>query len=700
MEQKDLLIKSFLCYSTISIEKEPLSGHRVKCMASERDRLEERARELRRIIEYHNYRYYVLDSPEISDGQYDELMRELLEIEERYPDLVTEDSPTRRVGAGPLKEFPPMEHRIPLLSMDNVMNSQELEAFHERVTRALGTANVTYCCEAKFDGLAVELVYESGSLVRAGTRGDGWVGEDVTANIRTIRSVPLRLRTDEPPGLLEVRGEVVMYKKDFQELNSRRMESGEDPFANPRNAAAGSLRQLDPAVTASRPLVFYAYGVAEGGQLGVDSQYEALDRIKSLGFRVNPDATLCKSLDEVVQFASCMEVRREKIPYEIDGVVVKVDSLHQQGLLGVRARSPRWAVAFKFPPTQVNTRLVKIALQVGRTGVVTPVAELDPVRIGGVTVSRATLHNEDEIRRKDIREGDTVIVQRAGDVIPEVVAPVLSLRPRDSVSFVMPHHCPVCGSSLVKDGAVHRCTNMSCPAVVKGRIHHFASKEAMDIEGLGRRIVQQLVDKGLVRDVSDLYRLTKDDLMTLEGFAEQSSSNLYAAIDVSRVRPLDRFIFALGIPHVGSVAARDLAAGFSSLDEFMSASRERLTSVQGIGDETADAILSFFDTPQNVEVIRRLQERGVRPGAVIPSAAPESPLKGKTICFTGTLSSMTRSQAQARARNLGARVVEGVSRNLDYLVVGRDPGSKADRAASLGVTVLGEDEFLAMTREA
>jgi len=593
-----------------------------------------------------------------------------------------------------------MEHRIPLLSMDNVMNSQELEAFHERVTRALGTANVTYCCEAKFDGLAVELVYESGSLVRAGTRGDGWVGEDVTANIRTIRSVPLRLRTDEPPGLLEVRGEVVMYKKDFQELNSRRMESGEDPFANPRNAAAGSLRQLDPAVTASRPLVFYAYGVAEGGQLGVDSQYEALDRIKSLGFRVNPDATLCKSLDEVVQFASCMEVRREKIPYEIDGVVVKVDSLHQQGLLGVRARSPRWAVAFKFPPTQVNTRLVKIALQVGRTGVVTPVAELDPVRIGGVTVSRATLHNEDEIRRKDIREGDTVIVQRAGDVIPEVVAPVLSLRPRDSVSFVMPHHCPVCGSSLVKDGAVHRCTNMSCPAVVKGRIHHFASKEAMDIEGLGRRIVQQLVDKGLVRDVSDLYRLTKDDLMTLEGFAEQSSSNLYAAIDVSRVRPLDRFIFALGIPHVGSVAARDLAAGFSSLDEFMSASRERLTSVQGIGDETADAILSFFDTPQNVEVIRRLQERGVRPGAVIPSAAPESPLKGKTICFTGTLSSMTRSQAQARARNLGARVVEGVSRNLDYLVVGRDPGSKADRAASLGVTVLGEDEFLAMTREA
>ncbi len=700
MEQKDLLIKSFLCYSTISIEKEPLSGHRVKCMASERDRLEERARELRRIIEYHNYRYYVLDSPEISDGQYDELMRELLDIEERYPDLVTEDSPTRRVGAGPLKEFPPMEHRIPLLSMDNVMNSQELEAFHERVTRALGTANVTYCCEAKFDGLAVELVYESGSLVRAGTRGDGWVGEDVTANIRTIRSVPLRLRTDEPPGLLEVRGEVVMYKKDFQELNSRRMESGEDPFANPRNAAAGSLRQLDPAVTASRPLVFYAYGVAEGGQLGVDSQYEALDRIKSLGFRVNPDATLCKSLDEVVQFASCMEVRREKIPYEIDGVVVKVDSLHQQGLLGVRARSPRWAVAFKFPPTQVNTRLVKIALQVGRTGVVTPVAELDPVRIGGVTVSRATLHNEDEIRRKDIREGDTVIVQRAGDVIPEVVAPVLSLRPRDSVSFVMPHHCPVCGSSLVKDGAVHRCTNMSCPAVVKGRIHHFASKEAMDIEGLGRRIVQQLVDKGLVRDVSDLYRLTKDDLMTLEGFAEQSSSNLYAAIDVSRVRPLDRFIFALGIPHVGSVAARDLAAGFSSLDEFMSASRERLTSVQGIGDETADAILSFFDTPQNVEVIRRLQERGVRPGAVIPSAAPESPLKGKTICFTGTLSSMTRSQAQARARNLGARVVEGVSRNLDYLVVGRDPGSKADRAASLGVTVLGEDEFLAMTREA
>ncbi|HOM29060.1 MAG TPA: NAD-dependent DNA ligase LigA [Deltaproteobacteria bacterium] len=669
-------------------------------MANVPDSIRSRSEELRNLIEYHNHRYYVLDSPEISDAAYDELMRELMRIEEQYPELATDDSPTRRVGAPPLEEFAPMVHRVPLLSMDNAMDPSEVAAFHERTARSLGKDEVVYCCEPKFDGLAIELVYEGGVLTRAGTRGDGSVGEDVTRNVRTIRSVPLRLRTATPPGLIEIRGEVVIFRKDFEELNRRRTASGEAPFANPRNAAAGSLRQLDPAVTASRPLVFFAYGVSERAFLGLDSQYEVLMRLKEMGFRINDDTRRCRSVQEILAFSSFLESKRGELPYEIDGVVIKVDSLADQEALGVKAKSPRWAVAFKFPPSQEFTRLKRIVLQVGRTGVVTPVAELEPVKVGGVTVSRATLHNEDEVRRKDIREGDTVVVQRAGDVIPEVVGPVVSLRPEDAAPFTMPPNCPVCGSALVRDGALHRCPNMSCPAVVKARIFHFASKDAMDIEGLGKKIVEQLVERGLVSGVSDLYRLTKDDLLGLEGFAELSAENLVQAIERSKRRPLERLIFALGIPNVGSVASRDLALAFKGMERFMQAGVQELTSVQGVGEETARAIRDFFENSENVKEITRLFASGVAPAEPAGPRTAGGALAGKSVCFTGTLSSMTRSQAKAMAEAHGARVLDGVSKNLDYLVAGKDPGSKVDKARSLGVEIIDEDRFLNMIQEA
>lgn len=661
-----------------------------------------RAEELRRIINHHNYRYHVLDSPEISDGEYDQLMRELLKIEEENPDLVTDDSPTMRIGAAPMREFQPMVHRIPLLSMDNAMDKDEVSAFHDRIVRWLGKECITYCCETKFDGLAVELVYEDGMLTRAGTRGDGSTGEDVTGNIRTIKSIPLRLLESIPTGLLEVRGEVVMLKKDFHDLNQERSRNGEPLFANPRNAAAGSLRQLDPRVTASRALVFFAYGVSDASFLGIDSQYSVLTRLGELGFKINPDRRLCQGIHEAWDFAQKIQQSRDDIPYEIDGVVIKVDSIKDQEVLGIKARSPRWAVAYKFPPTQATTVLRHIGLQVGRTGVVTPVAHLDPVRVAGVVVSRATLHNEDEIVRKDLREGDTVIIQRAGDVIPEVVGPVLSLRRAEAVPFTMPAQCPVCSSMLVRDGVQYRCANMSCPAVIRGQIVHFASKDAMDIAGLGKKIVQQLVEKDLVRDVSDLYRLTKDDFMTLEGFADLSSVNIVQAIQASRETTLERFIYALGIPHVGSVAARDLARRFGSLDAIMGAGMDELTSVDGIGHETARSIRAFFQTEENVRVVNRLIDLGmhIKYDEGRARDLKQSVLSGKSICFTGSLSSMTRTRAKAAVELLGARVVDSVTKNLDFLVVGDEPGSKVQKARSLNVQILDEEKLLKIIEEA
>lgn len=662
--------------------------------------VKDRVEHLRTVIDHHNYRYYVLDSPEVSDSEYDALMRELIRLEEENPGLVTPYSPTQRVGASPVKEFPPMIHRIPLLSMDNAMDREEVDAFHDRVVKWLGRDTVLYSCEPKFDGLAVELIYEQGNLIRGGTRGDGSTGEDVTANLKTVMSIPLRLFGDGMPDLLEVRGEVVMFKNDFNELNRERTERMEPVFANPRNAAAGSLRQLDPRVTASRTLVFFAYGVSDATHLGVDSQHEVLTRLGGLGFRVNPQARVCSGVDDVWAFAVEMKQIRDGLPYEIDGVVIKVDAMEDQRLLGIKARSPRWAVALKYPPTQVTTILRKIDLQVGRTGVLTPVALLEPVRVGGVTVSRATLHNADEILRKDLREGDAVIVQRAGDVIPEIVGPVPSRRGSGSIPFAMPRQCPVCLSSLFRDGIQYRCVNISCPAVIRAQIYHFASKDAMDIEGLGRKIIHQLVEKGLVRDIADIYAVSRDDLLQLDGFADLSSTNLLGAIRSSRETTLERFIHGLGIPHVGGVAARDLVRRFGSLVAIISSTLDDLTAIPGIGPEIAQSVRSFFDAQENIQVIRRLLEHGIsfleEPGA---RTAKPTPISGKKICFTGTLSSMPRSDAARKAEAMGAQVMDSVSKKLDILVVGTDPGSKLEKARSLGVRVMDEQEYLGFITE-
>ncbi|HON61061.1 MAG TPA: NAD-dependent DNA ligase LigA [Deltaproteobacteria bacterium] len=667
----------------------------------------ERINDLRKQIDYHNYRYYVLDSPEISDFEYDELMRELLRLEAENPELVTSDSPTQRVGAAPVDSFPPMAHRVPLLSIDNAMDTDELRAFHQRVVKLVGKEDVPYCCEPKFDGLAVELVYENGIFVRGGTRGDGYTGEDVTSNLKTIKSIPLKLIAEDPPDFLEVRGEVLLYKNALKALNMERSEKQEPLFANPRNAAAGSLRQLDPRITASRPLVFFSYGIVDAVSVGLDSQFDTLRRLQEYGFRVNPDIRLCHGIDEAIDLCLSMQEKRESLPYEIDGVVIKVNDIADQRVLGIRARSPRWSIAYKFPPVQATTILRKIGVQVGRTGVLTPVAVLDPVKIGGVTVSRATLHNADEVKRKDVREGDTVIVQRAGDVIPEIVAPVPSKRTGKEREFAMPETCPVCGSGIIRDtsgekgkqGVMYRCVNMACPAILKEQIYHFASKDALDIDGLGRKIIQQMVDRGLVRDVSDLYTLKRDDIMGLDGFAELSTSNLLNSIQESKKTTLGRFLYGLGIPHVGEVAARDLAQHFGSLEKVMEASQDELQSMKGIGKEMARAISSFFSNERNRAVIGKLLDRGLEITLQKTAKRAEAPLEGKKFCFSGSLQSMTRSEAKKEVEGKGGQVVSAVSSQLDYLVVGTEPGSKLDKASSLGVTIVDEDEFLRMIRE-
>lgn len=663
--------------------------------------------ELRKLIGYHNYRYYVLDSPEISDSEYDQLMRELSNLEKENPEFITQDSPTQRVGAPPLDFFPPFVHRITMLSIDNAMSEDELFAFHQRVVKWLGKEDVSYCCEPKFDGLAVELVYENGVFVRGGTRGDGYTGEDVSTNLRTVKSIPLRLVTQEPPKLLEVRGEVIMYKSAFQDLNRERSLSQEPLFANPRNAAAGSLRQLDSRITASRALMFFPYGVSDAALLGLSSQCDILMKLRGYGFRVNPEVRLFHGMDGVISFCMSVQEKRESLPFEIDGVVIKVDSIRDEEILGIKARSPRWAIAYKFPPNQATTTLHRIEVQVGRTGVLTPVARLEPVRVGGVIVSRATLHNAAEIKRKDIKEGDTVIVQRAGDVIPEIVAPVVSKRTGSEKEFAMPEACPVCGMPVIQDtdrengekGVMFRCVNISCPAIVKEQIHHFASKDALSMEGLGSKIVDKLVDKGLVNDASDLYTLTRDELMEVEGFGELSASNLLNSIQESKKTTLARFLYGLGIPHVGEVAARDIAAHFGSLDRTMNANQEEFKSIKGIGEERSKAIYGFFANEANRDVIRKLLDNGIEIAEQKPKEVPETPLKGKRFCFTGTLQTMTRSEAEGKVEERGGESVSTVSSRLDYLVSGSEPGSKLEKARSLGVPVLSEDEFLKLIKE-
>jgi len=663
------------------------------------EKIAARIARLRELIHYHDYRYYVLDEPEIADVEYDRLFRELQELEERYPELITPDSPTQRLGGKPAERFATVAHRQPMLSLENAFSEAEAREFENRLQRFLRqTEPVTYVLEPKMDGLAVNLTYEQGRFTLGATRGDGWQGENVTPNLKTIKTIPLRLRADSlpPPEFLEVRGEVYMDIQDFQHLNRERESRGEPAFANPRNAAAGSLRQLDPAVTAGRPLKIFCYGVGEVQGRTFASQWEVLEALQAWGLRVNPRVEKHQGIEAAIAYHHRLEQQRHGLPYEIDGIVIKVDRLDLQARLGLKTRSPRWALAYKFAATQATTQIKKIIVQVGRTGAVTPTAIMEPVEVGGVTVSRATLHNEDEVARKDVREGDWVLVQRAGDVIPEVVKVITSRRTGREKPFTMPTHCPVCGTPLVRPvgEAVTRCPNPDCAAQLKRAIRHFAGKGAMDIDGLGEKIVEQLVDNGLIQDVADLYRLTIDDLLPLERFAEKSAQNIINAIQGSKNPSLDRFIFALGIRYVGEATANLLAQHFQSLEALAAANEAELLQVEGIGPQVARSITDFFQNKRYQNLLQKLQDAGVVPQA---AAKPRpSPLANKTFVFTGALKKFSREEAKALVTALGGKVASSVSSRTDYVIVGAEPGSKYAKARELGLTILDEDEFEAL----
>jgi DNA ligase (NAD+) len=664
--------------------------------------IKERVRQLQQLLNDHNYFYHVLDDPRISDAEYDRLMQELIQLETENPEFKTPDSPTQRVGGPPLPAFDHAPHTLPMLSLDNAFSDQDILAFHTRVIKNTGSQDIWYTAEPKLDGVAIELRYENGTLVQAVTRGDGFVGEVVTDNVRTIRTVPLGLRGDSIPcpDLLEVRGEVFISREGFQSLNRQRENRGEPVFANPRNAAAGSLRQLDSTVTASRPLDLFVYGRGQVEGLTFDSQSGFLDAMTALGFPVNPLVKKKISIDQALAFYRELIEIRPDLSYEIDGMVIKVDRVDFQQMLGEKIKSPRWAIACKFAAVEKITRIRDILVQVGRTGTLTPVAVLEPVQVGGVTVSRATLHNMDEIRKKDIRIGDNALVTRAGDVIPKVVSILPADRTGKEKMFEMPVHCPVCRSLVQRlegESAV-KCVNAACPAQVKERIRHFASKKGFDIDGLGKKLVEQLVDEGLLTSFADLFTLKQETLVPLERLAEKSAGNLVTAIDNARQIPLHRFIFALGIDHTGEHAARLLARTFDTLGDLMAASREDLEAIHGLGTITADAIAGFFENSENRALITRLTDSGVHivNSPAEPAESKDHVFAGKTLVLTGTLAAMTRSEAKARLQALGARVTGSVSKNTDYLVAGKEAGSKLAKAKDLGVPVLDEDRFLAL----
>jgi DNA ligase (NAD+) len=654
---------------------------------------------LRREIEHHNHRYYVLDEPEISDAEYDELFRRLQALEAAHPELRSAESPTERIGAAPLERFETVRHRLPMLSLANAATREEVAEFDARVRRFLGLERVEYVGEPKIDGVAVELVYEHGGLTVGSTRGDGTVGENVTPNIRTIRSVPLRLRAGggPVPERLEVRGEVFLPLAAFRRLNREREEAGQPTFANPRNAAAGSLKQLDPRITASRPLDLVCHGAGEVRGWQFSTHWDLLRTIEHAGLKPVPRSRVLATLDEVFAFYDELEAARDELPYEIDGLVVKVNDLGLQRRLGEISRSPRWAVAYKFTPRQAVTRIAKIEASVGRTGVLTPVAELAPVKIGGVTVRNASLHNMDEIARKDIRVHDTVLVERAGDVIPYVVRVLVEKRTGAERRFHMPGHCPVCGAEVVRpEGEVaYRCIGLACPAKLKQAVRFFGARGAMDIEGLGEKLVDQLVDRGLVRDLADLYHLDEAMLAGLERMGKKSAANLRAQIDRSKASTLPRLLVALGIRQVGEATAKALAEHFGTLERIMDASPEALQEVRDIGPEVAASIHRFFAERQNRRVIRRLLDAGVRPAAV---TRPKGPLAGKKLVLTGGLATMTRPEAQRRIEALGGRVTGSISGETDFVVVGAEPGSKLAKAKKLGVRTLDEDDFLRLLK--
>lgn len=672
-----------------------------------------RSEELRNLIAYHNRRYYQLDDPEISDAAYDLLFTELRQLEERYPELVTPDSPTRRVGAPPLEKFHPFSHPSPMLSLSNAFTEEEIRDFDERIKRFLGRSlgtfpgrflggseSIAYVIEPKLDGVAVNLLYEHGVLITGATRGDGATGEDVTLNIRTVAAIPLSLRGNGAmpiPERLEVRGEVVIATAALRVLNERRLEAGEQLFANPRNAAAGSLRQLDSRITARRPLDFFAYAIGMAAETVMATHWEVLAALKSWGFKVHPFARRADQIEDCVKGYRELYAAREELSHEIDGMVIKVNDLSLQDELGAVSRSPRWALACKFPAYQETTVVERIDVQVGRTGALTPVAIMTPVQIGGVTVSRASLHNQDEIDRKDIRIGDTVVVQRAGDVIPEVVKVVTSLRKGTELPFTIPATCPVCGSAVVRlDGeAAHRCIGIACPAQIKEHIVHFASRGGMDIEGLGEKMVYQLVDAGLIKDPVDLYFLTAEQLLALERTGEKSAGNLLRAIDGAKSPPLEKLIFALGIRHVGESMAKLLARRYAVLEDLMAATVDELTTIRDVGPEAAKSIVRFFQEPSNLQVLAKLITAGVAPINRQFSAATESPgaLTGKTFVLTGTLERMTRQEAKVRIESLGGKTTESVTKKTHYVVAGLSPGSKLDKAKTLGISILDEEAF-------
>ncbi|MCE5181908.1 MAG: NAD-dependent DNA ligase LigA [Betaproteobacteria bacterium] len=663
-----------------------------------------RIRTLRDEIERHSHLYYALDTPEIPDAEYDKLFRELERLEAEYPQLVTPDSPTRRVGVAPLAEFSQVAHRVPMLSLGNAFEDGEVAAFDKRVREGAGADEVEYAVEPKFDGLAISLVYENGMLIQGATRGDGYTGENVTANLRTIKAIPLRLHSALPPKLLEVRGEVLILKADFEKLNRQQREKGEKEFANPRNAAAGSLRQLDPRITAKRPLTFFAYGLGSTEGVEMPATHGAImDFLETLHVPVSRERKVVRGVEGLLGYYRDIGERRERLPYDIDGVVYKVNSLAWQDSLGFVSRSPRFAVAHKFPAQEAMTELVGIDVQVGRTGALTPVARLKPVLVGGATVTNATLHNEDEIRRKDVRIGDTVIVRRAGDVIPEVVSVVPGIRPADAREFVMPTQCPVCGSHVIRlpDEAAARCSGgLFCPAQRKQAILHFASRRAMDIEGMGDKLVDQLVDKNLVSTPADLYTLGMNALVNLDRMAEKSAANVLAAIEASKSTTLARFIFALGIRNVGEVTAKELARYYGGLDALMASDAEELQQIPDVGPVVAQSISQFFVEPHNLEVIKQLRANGAHweEGERAPRPV-ESAISGKTFVLTGTLPSLSREEAKEKIESLGGKVSGSVSKKTDFVVAGAEAGSKLTKAQELGVTVLDESGLTALLEE-
>jgi DNA ligase (NAD+) len=669
---------------------------------SDRAHAAHRIEALRREIDHHNYRYYVLDDPEISDLEYDRLFRELKDLEERFPECQDPNSPTQRVGAEPVEGFGKVRHLAPMLSLGNAFDAEELRSFHRRISSLIGDAAVEYVTEFKIDGLAVALTYEQGRLTRGATRGNGQVGEDVTSNLRTIRAIPLRMQTDDPPRLIEVRGEAFLPISAFERLNEERTAGGENPFANPRNAAAGTVRQLDPRITASRAMSFFAYaiGYLESGP-AISSQYEALNQLQKWGFPATRNFELHEDIESVVSFCRRWQDGRASLDYEIDGIVVKVNRFDQQQELGAVSREPRWAIAYKFPSQTATTRLLQIGINIGRTGTLNPYAILEPVDVGGVTIRNATLHNEDDIRRKDIREGDIVIVKRAGEVIPQVVGPVVERRTGRELPFSYPGHCPECGAPVVREegGAMAYCSNRQCPAQRLESLKHFVSRGAMDIRGLGPQTLEKLVEMGLIGNAADLFALSRDQILSLPGFKDTSADNLLRSLEESRGRPFDRVLFALGIRHVGESVAKLLSGHFQSLDRLRAASEDEVAEVPGIGPEIAGSVVGFFKVKENRVLVERLREAGLRFEMEQPAERGPMPLKGLSFVVTGTLPTLSRQAAKQFIEDHGGIVRSGVSTNTDYVVAGENPGSKLDRARELGVAILTENELRRLSGE-